>query len=295
MDYEEAASIMERHANKVRGGTGIVSTHNHNCKRLKYQTSLRKVEVASVVGRPADYVIRYFNTDIIRFSDDQIEVNDGGFFSRSTLDRFNEFLPAGFRFFGRTFPELKLARPLGFMITPDGIFPYTSRRVFIYNKGYKRWESSGTTDAYEVARSTASYVDSYLTDLFSGKKEFDVGAHVLADRILKDARELGFTITNYITYKFLSAVVTDGITTPPSLNTTMSLSDISKLLAYRGFEIFKRPRTRVECAQRLEDVITYDGNLPVLHKQKLYSCLRKLLMESLVDRLGFDELEWNRR
>ena len=73
MNYNEAAEIM-RKAGKPE-------------KKLRYQTYLRKD------GK--DYVIRFWNTDIVRICPDGAYVlNSGGFFTATTKRRINTYSPA---------------------------------------------------------------------------------------------------------------------------------------------------------------------------------------------------------
>src|SRR5215203_4379012 len=101
MDYERAKAIMDEHEARVRRGTGIITRHNPSAKKLKNQTWLH-------YNKDCHYTLSYFSHNIIEYHPKYVLLNDCGYFSHSTMQRFNEYLPRGFHLSGTTYYAFKL-------------------------------------------------------------------------------------------------------------------------------------------------------------------------------------------
>ncbi len=300
MNYEEAAQLMALHEKRAR--------KDPTTRKLKYETTLRKCTFAPEVYQPPTYTLRYFNTDILTYHHDQVELHDGGFFSRSTHNRFNEYLPRGFQIWGTTYPKLGLRRPLGFIETPKGCFPY--RSVMFYRYDGAPVGTPYAPNSREVVEALPAYIDRYLDVLFT-KGEFHHELASIAEGYLKQGRKLSFnsverescshnvaeTVTSSRLFKHLVTVIGTRADKDPleALGVNMALSDLGRLLAYEGFSAFKRSTTNDERAAKLELAFVYEGKLPTINKQKLRAYLRRELTIFFVQQLGFAEVEWHRR
>lgn len=300
MDYESATQLMELHAKRAWGRV------NPHFRKLKNRTWLEKTNTPNDETQP-EYKLHYFQTNILIFRHDHVQIDIGNFFSHSTHQRLNEFMPRGFRISGCTYPQLRLRRPLGFLDTPTGKYPFMHGMTFTYDgKPYD--------DLYFHAGGMAvgeltSYVDRYLNQLFS--RSCDVQSARAAEEYWvrsskfdghTDAQQTrinaGQAILGGTTYSFLALMVarfTSGYASPPRSLTDLSMEDLSLLLAHRGAEVFRKVRTRSDAARRFEDVLEFSMPIPDLNLQKLRGYLRQQLIEYLVSALGFAEVEWNRR
>ena len=307
MDYESAAQLMELHASRARG--------NKLVKKLKYHTTLRvtaeiKADARGGVGERFNlYVLKYFDTDIITYHYNHIEIHDGGFFSRSTHDRLNEYMPPGFSVSGATYQELGLHRPLGFLKTPRGEFPYKNRMHFNYEGAPYLNINRPYFAARRAVEELPAYVDGYLDTLFNGgectvntSRDADAwwlrgeGASSIAERSV--STNAGNAIINKTTFRYLARLA--GLSTATeapnsSLTEGLNGSDLGLLLAHNGFAMFKKPITNAQLAQRFEHVLEYNHSIPNINKQYLRAYLRRQLFKFLIERLGFSEVTWNRR
>lgn len=299
MDYEEAARIIERHGHKVRGGTGIVSTHNPTAKRLKNQTWL-------TYDRDGHYTLAYFNKQIIEFHPKYMVFNDHDYFSSSTMQRFNEYTPRGFHVSGCTYSAFKLQRPLGFITTPKGTFPYAMPCSFTY-EGDPFDHGGLYADARAILLKVPHYVNAYLDELFSGapsviadeattRRAFEsqiissAADEVEAYRI---SRLMGASIEQQSTYRHLAVLAAEHENGRPISDRSvggMELTHVLRLLIRYGTAVFS---TR-SLAGRMETTLVA-GKIPNINRQQLRKAIRQVTIEHIVNLLGFDVVQWNRR
>lgn len=293
MDYEEAKSIIDKQGYHVRGGTGVVSTHNPSAKKLKNKTWLR-------YDQDGHYTLAYFNKNIIEFHPKYVVLNDHSFFSSSTMQRFNEYMPRGFHMRGCVYRSFKLKRPLGFITTPAGTFPYTMPSSFTYDGD--PFDHGGLyPDVVSVLQKLPKYVDGYLDELLSGKpgfiddelaalrafdRVFTVGGTSDADKF-RISRFMGTAIAQNHTYKYLAALAASQIHVTIE---GMELERAVRLMIQYGSDLFSVQSK----AGRMEAVLLA-GTVPTINKQQLRKAIRHVVIEHIVDLLGFDEVQWNRR
>lgn len=311
MDYTKASDIITAHAERVKNSRGVVATEgNPTAKKLKHRTWLEQDKDSS-----GGYHLRYFNTKILTFYPLHIEINDGGFFSSSTHQRLNEFMPQGFRVSGCTYPALHLGRPLGFLRTPKGTFPWRTPCSFCYDG--RPYDDSDVAAGIEIGAAVMTpnagivtdvpqYVDAYLDQLLSGKPCNITSANeanwfwqpLTKDGLVIEglaSRNAAVAVYAGRTYTHLAALATREMLPAPAALCDLSMPDICLMLETRGAEIFRKPKTRNDTARRLEDVLFFEQGIPNIPLPRLRKALRQPLIDFIVHSLGFEEVAWNRR
>ena len=279
MDYGQAHALMTTHAERVLRGGGFMRDVDQNAKKLKNATWLLKG--AQSMGGIA-YVLELFRKPIIQFYDDRVSLNDHGYFSRTTHDRFNEYLPRGFRVWGQYIPWLK--RTLGFVKTPMGVFPYNMPTNFSYD-GHNL-DGLHARAAETVARIPA-YVERYLTDLFDNKNSYKENS-LLEDNVAEN-------IYLNVTRRDLIVVCESAVASNECVYGGMHIVDVVRVLIEEGAAAFKAARTKTQRADRTERLVKYQRALPIIHAGGLKKRLRWDLRQYLVNQMEFDSVEWHRR
>jgi|SRR6478609_4737842 len=296
MEYDEARHIMATHKKHVlrANGKGRVGALAPNLKHLKYRTFLKKVE------SPADdidetYEIQYFQTTIITLYSHKVVLNDGGWFSHSTHERLNEYMPRGFHAHGRR-PRWYHST-VGFVSTPAGTAPYNMPQSFLYN-GLPADDTASSIEAGTCLNLIPAYVDRLLAMVFNRANpamlEIPVtdDGHVLGDH-LWPVEVLKKTLFRPILLRH--AVEQQNVHgTLAELKMGLAGFDaeaVVDLLLKEGAHVFaKREKLR-----RVEAMLRLGKQIPVLHRQALKSLLRRVLINFLITELGFIDKEWNRR
>lgn len=292
MEYTEARDIMAQHKHNVlkAKGKGRVGKLAYNLKHLKYRTFLRRVE------SPSDdidetYEIQYFQTTIITLHAHKVTINDGDWFSHSTHERLNEYMPKGFRVSGAK-PHWYYAT-VGFVHTPAGTCAYNLPKSFLYN-GLPT--ESGSIHAGASLHKIPAYVDMVLDKAFAG----GIDDKTLTDWFVDGNHELGdgsWPVTALEHQRFRPRML---------LHTTLNgfcceqlgnhlLADVLDIMFLEGAQVFTRPKSKKELARRIEAMLRYGSELPIVNLRSLRVLLRKALIEFLVTELGFIAKEWNRR
>jgi hypothetical protein len=297
MEYKEARDIMARHkANVLKAnGKGKVGSLAINLKRLKYRTFLK------MVPSPADdidetYEIEYFHTPIITLHSHKVTINDGGWFSHSTHERLNEYMPRGFRVSG--------ARPrwyhstVGFIHTPAGTCAYNLPKTFLYS-GLPT--DSGSVYAGTCLHKIPAYVDMVLDKAFAGGIDdktltdwFVDGNHALGDGswpvVALEHQRFRPRMLLHVSFENNNA----GDARHEQLNGEL-LTDILDVMCLEGAQVFTTPRSKKELVRRIEAALRHSREIPIVNLRVLRTMLRKALIEFLVTELGFTGKEWNRR
>lgn len=276
MDYGQAQCLMDEHTRRIHKGGGFLRGLNQNAKKLKNETWL--LRGAQSTGGLV-YVLELFKKPILHFYPDRVELNDHGYFSRTTHDRFNEYLPRGFRVWGQYIPWLK--RTLGFVKTPVGVFPYNMPLRFSYDGSCL---DSLHADAASVVEKIPEYVEDYLSALFSKRMSTAWVDHVVGDYVLHDVKHASL---------ILNCTPTRASADP--MHGGMNINDVVRILVEEGINAFKEARGRVQRAHRLELALKHGRGLPIIHASKLRKQLRHALREYLIDHMAFDHVEWHRR
>jgi len=300
MEYEEARDIMARHkANVLKAnGKGKVGRLAPNLKHLKYRTFLK------MIPSPADdidetYEIQYFHTAIVTLHSHKVTLNDGGWFSHSTHERLNEYMPRGFRVHGsrpRWYPNT-----LGFVRTPAGTVPYNMPRSFTYD-GLPAGDQLFSVEAGACLHMIPNYVDSLLTLVFKEPNHLmnDIPAtddiHQLGDRLWPVA-----LLKKQLHRPILLRHVFDDSWFQPSKEFHKealggeNILNVVDILLREGATVFTKPKSRSELTHRIEAILRMGKDIPIINLRTLKKFLRKVLIEFLVDQLGFQDKEWNRR
>lgn len=303
MDFGEAYAISERHEATLHRSRGVVSKHRFKWKKLKHRTWLvhRPVDENTIIASDVTgdtwseehYALRVFDKTIIRFYRDRLELRDHGYFSRTTFDRFNEYLPRGWRVYGRTFPFLRKfgVGPIGFITTPRGTFPYQQGLTFYYN-GLPRDNVIDKADA--VMGMIPRFTAWTLRQLFVNQPrrgiyitQGGVGSAQLQEAILKQ--------------KFVADLASEAVSSQERRLTYLACS-----LEKYGRLAVAKARTDNERAVKFEidvDTLEQGDDLSGFEPAQVRSMelptlryfLRKSIILHLINQLGFEPREWNRR
>lgn len=313
MDYGEAAEIIRQHSLNIQAARGVVRGHASDKKKLKNETWLvwetvdgRDASTDMIAGE-SFYSLKLFDKTIISFYSTHLKMHDRGFFSRTTHDRFNEFLPRGFRVWGTTFRELR--RLLGFIKTPAGVFPYNMPARFRYSGENL---DSMTPLASEAAHLLPSYLDQYLSYLLSRhnealspiqEEEEDLFLDLFESHNPSGDPDSGVSSSNaamaVVRNKFYPTLVRRAAQLhglPDKFADVLnSPLEIATLLVKEGASAFKRVRTKADLAQQTERVIEHRMPIPVIREPTLRKQLKTCLNQYMLDVLGFDKVQWHRR
>ncbi len=74
----------------------FLKENKSNAKKLKGNT----YEHTNATG---DYCIRFHDTDILTFSNDTVTLENGGYYTKTTKDRMNEYLPKRYHIYQKDF------------------------------------------------------------------------------------------------------------------------------------------------------------------------------------------------
>ncbi len=288
MDYEKASGVISKHAFRVENSVGIVAQNGDpNAKKLKNRTWL-------CTGGDG-YYLELFGKRIIYWQKESFELQDHGFFSRTTHDRFNEYMPRGFRVHGVTYPFLrKVWGPVGMITTPKGTYPYAMPMRFKYDGYSADWGGLCNTIPTVLDR-LPRYVDKHVDTLLKGPPFPISRLHAFAgftgDNKYVTSRRMGIAIEqNHYgrTLLMLACRCSDAQVEG------LKLATCERLLREHGYGIFANNKTKAGMAFRMETVLTL-GNVPHIKYSTLRSALRNCLLIFCMENLGFDRVEWNRR
>jgi hypothetical protein len=300
MEYNEARDIMATHkANVLKAnGKGKIGGLAPDRKKLEFRTFLYRKE------SPADdiaetYEIHYFQTAIITLHADKVMLNDGGFFSVSTHERLNEYMPRGFHVHGLKAPWYRST--VGFVTTPAGTAPYNMPQEFTY-AGLPTGSTACSTEAGPCFHMIPNYVDGLLDRIF---KEPDPVMNELP--VTDDRHSLGDRQwpVELLKKQLHRPMLLRHINVDPWLKPTkqfcdeqldgMSLEEVIDILLKEGAAVLVRPETRSDLARRIEAALRVNQRIPTVNLRALKKLLRMILIEFLIDELGFKDQEWNRR
>ncbi len=287
MDYEQARALINEHAFRVENSVGIVAQNGDpNAKKLKNRTWL-------VTGSNG-YYLELFGKRIIYWKKELFDLQDHGFFSRTTHDRFNEYMPRGFRVHGVTYPFLrKVWGPVGLVTTPKGTYPYAMPMSFKYDGYSADWGGLCNTIPAVLAR-LPRYIDRHVDALLKGppfpSSEFGAFATFDGDKYVV-SRRMGLAIEqNHYGRTLLMMACRESEKQVGGLD----LTTCEKLLREDGYNIFADNKTKAGLASRMETALSI-GRVPHIKYATLRSTLRNCLIEFVMEKLGFDRVEWHRR
>lgn len=288
MEYQEAREIMAKHKHNVENGHGRVASLAKDKKKLTFRTFLYRKESPNN-DTPEHYEIHYFSTAIITLYHDKVVLNDGGWFSHSTHQRLNEFMPRGFRVSGSYISWLKAT--VGFIHTPAGTHAYAMPFGLRYDGSDQGCGGIGEDNSPEAGKALhciRAYVDSYIKRLFNGELTIDHDppellpnyiSHDIADFVLRNT-----AYPNGLAFEIPSIVVGDDY-----------LDDILDVLMLANAKVLKKPRTKDDVAARTEAIYLLKAAIPTCDMRELRRVLRRELSRYMLTTLGFTEKTWNRR
>lgn len=270
MNYQQAEIIMEGHRANVVGRKGVIADVDPDRKKLGNQTYLCRY-VADAVHQE-HYGIVLFGNLIIDFYLDFLEINDHWWFGRTTHMRLNEYLPHGFQVWGTRYPYVSKPRPLGFVRTPAGVFPYKMPMTFNYSG--KPTDDSELSRTDEAIAQLPRFIEHYLNALLEclpWEKDDDLSRFGR-----KDFAKLAVEFSD---------LQHEGLT----------IQEIVKVLTQSGAAAFSRVTNANDRARHMENVLIHGVPIPVIRKNWLRKTLRPLLHDYLIEGMGFDDVTWNRR
>jgi len=309
MDYEIAKGILEDHQATVAKYPMMQGRVDPDKRVLCNKTTLHRAEKDEAgidlwddsIGDT--YVVSYFRNPILHFRRSFFTLSDAGWFAKSTHQRLNEFMPRGFQVFGGT---PRGCRTLGYIKSPQGIFPYNMPMSFNY-AGYIVMAETPAQDASRAARDLGSYVTAYLDFLLQGPAPWqaDLESHQkyvsdpLADLTTGSWGTISANMSKYLRERHycapMASLCVPDRATGSDIADGVCLYDIVKILTAEGFNIFKRARTDKAAALRFETLLEHKVPPPHITKNWLRTALRPHVTEWIIDKLGFDKVEWNRR
>lgn len=301
MDYNSAKELLEGHAARIKNGHGVVAMLDPSSKRLANETRLtfKDSDSEGLNTSQEAYQVVYFKNPILHFYKDCFAISDHGWFAKTTHMRMNDYMPRGFSVYGYT-PVNLLAkrRPLGFIKTPNGIYPYGMPAVFTY-AGVPTIETAGGAD--HIIKMLPAYTGEYLTRLLAGTLPTDKIEELNTLSYWSSGLPSG-SLSNRAAHAVLDNVFFASLATlaveafGTNLNYGgLSLNEIAAILAAEGGAAFKTPTTDTLTAERIERIIKHKMPMPKIPVNWLRSTLRPIINEFVVNALGFDTVEWNRR
>lgn len=317
MDYNSAKEIMEEHATTIAASHGIVGRHNPNIKRLASNTLLSFSERAAE-GLPEDrerpvYRVSYFNNPILYFWErDYFTIFDHGWFAKTTHSCLNECLPRGFYVYGDT-PRLAMEhrRPLGYIRTPAGVFPYHMPAVFKYDgtpclmpdslnsDSVPYLDTALTGNARQVISELGAYTNEYLNRLLH-HKEMQVMGRLATEKDWSGIEGIGhlsgLAATAVLQKTYYSHLIELAIADQAHVAYEgLTLQEIVAILLKEGWHPFHGEQTNDERAGKLENIIKLKLPVPHLTKTWIKTRLKPLVNEFIITALGFDHVTWNKR
>lgn len=302
MDYTSAKDRLEEHAARARASYGIVAQHSPQRTQLASNTMLLYKEKASE-GLPSDlaapaYQVAYFKNPILHFWEgDYFTISDHGWFAKTTHLKMNEYLPRGFSVYGATPKGLAMVdrRPLGYIRTPNGTYPYNMPAVFRYD-GTPHGEGL-TAEAHRAVSELGSYTNQYL-DILLAHKEFDYVGKGRVDGDLSQVAhysscQMADAILQRKHYSHLAELAVLGYADVTWEGLT--LGEIVQVLLADGSRAFRRSNTNEAVAERMEYIIKHRLPMPRITTTWLRQKLKPLINEFVIMTLGFDKVAWNRR
>lgn len=303
MDYAQAEQVIRAHDENMSRSSGAVAEHRWNWKKLEHRTWLAREPLEhDETGGPHYYALRLFQKEIITFYQKGVTLDDHGFFSYTTHNRFNKYLPRGFRVYGATDPRLR--RLFGYIKTPMGVFPYTMPATFEYSG---HMPAGLTNRADEAIRQLPTYANEYLERLLDGgDRDFVCNDKHATELYLagaitaplndgeKSQRAASIILANEFHRHLLTLACAEKIGAH-WIGKNTPLENAVEMLVNGEAAAFKSARTQAEVAQRMELVIKYKRAIEPINRATLRSRLRKLITDYLIERIGFAAVEWNRR
>ena len=292
---------MEDHARNVNKSTGIVAINAiPDKKRLRnktWLTCIQPISPATPDEMPV-YQLQIFGNPIIQYNFDKLILNDHGWFSKTTHERFREYMPRGFSVFAYSIHIRNLSpRIVAFIKTPVGVYPYKMPMEFTY-AGYSLLEDGPANNASTAVTEIPRYLDNYFTRLFNG------GPWTIGDKPLtrswleegtwqKQSMRMQTALLEDIYFKDFASIFVEFAQGVGAQG--LSIQEIVDLVLSEGIQVFKKPRTDTQMSNNTEASIMHKLPIPTISKTWIRSELKQRMYPMILDALGFDEVTWNRR
>lgn len=275
MNYEEVHALMKTHHTNVAGKRGALSKVDPNKKFLCNKTWLHTLTESG-------YGLKVFGNEIITWDPTQVVIDDKTWFSRTTFDRLNQYMPKGFSVHGERVPY-KLG-VIAFVTTPDGVYPWDMPMAFAYD-GIALYaaEDAGpyyTNKALAAYRGIREYVGEYLDRLYRGQLD-----NTLVD--VASSTQVAEVILSKVYTTFLLPSLVSSKVDARLMNCLMRVGIC-------GTRTAKNAHERALQTELALDVGLTSGDVTV-DSRWLRTHLRVELTRQLIEGLGFSFNEWNRR
>lgn len=244
-------------------------------KKVGNETWLHRVVSADGGPHLVDLVL--FGKHILTWKPNgNIALDNKGWWTRTTKDRYHQYLPAGFHLFQD--------RPFWFLHTPTGT------RVFRKGMELTPEGFDVTTpltklhDARNVQLQVHLYVREYIKRLLRGELQKPGGSGDCATCLANDRTTADHVYEHLQNDTFPSSLLLNRVTWLPVL------ADAVGLLWQENQKIWRRPRTRKAFAERAEAVILMETPPPTTRPDAHARALRRQLQDFLLETFGFEEM-----
>lgn len=279
----------------------------HDQAKLENQTYLKRF----VLGREdvESFGVMLFGKLILElFQDGKIYVRDHGYFGHTTHDRFNKYLPRGFRVHGETIRAFGTG-PFGFLSTPTGVKPYRDEMYLneagdlLYRRSNLEPFVTGPYNGYNcraVMYAIPGYAAELMKKLYSGTMERPAEARCeVCERWPSSNRH------NWFGGECAAVHIQENVMCSELLETALLTKeqrghalDCLRVLWKDGYvRIHQKSRKLDDVADRMEYWVKYEkeGPLPSTDPRPHRPRFRRNVMEGLAEALGCERREWNRR
>jgi hypothetical protein len=269
MNYERALKTL----NHARTGKTLYK------KKLENETWLERVTQLDEAEYLVDLVL--FNKHILTwYPDGSIALDNKGFWRRTTLDRFNNYLPSGFRVWQ--------CSPYWYLKTPRGVLPYRNEITLTADGNDPGLPRTMTClNAFKLKDEVRKYCQFYANQLVSGRISEQVGCAGCVDRELSRIGEQEHLLAHVRDKTTPSCIIMRAADTAEIGSGTLGKSILHEVLKASWKEnqvIWRRPRSKKAVVARTEALMTSDDlpnlsfGLPREHIVNLWLCLEYYIL-----------------
>jgi len=297
MNYEQAKDIMDQHRAAVESSHGAVKANASPIKRnLENKTTLNFVDAKLTATGAPEYELKLFGNPILVFHREAFVINDQGWYSRTTHERLNQYMPRGFSIYSHRVQYLNKPNTVSFVKTPLGTYPYNMPTTLSYAGAGFNWY---TDKASAAVAALPDYVEEYLNRLLhclpcDNDVNTDAIYSIREPDPMKHSRALANCVVDNFHFSDLAQLAVNEWGKSLCYG-GLELSEIVEVLISEGSTPFRNPRTINQLAQRTENSLKFNRPMPSIPSAWIKSNLRPILYEYIIDSLGFARAEWNRR
>ena len=301
MDYEQAKHIMDQHRAAVESSHGAVKANASPIrKNLENKTTLNFVDAKLTATREPKYELKLFGNPILIFHREAFVINDHGWYSRTTHERLNQYMPRGFSIYSHRLQYLNKPKTVSFVKTPLGTYPYNMPMTLGYEgASFFNWHTDYTDKAGAAISALPNYIENYLNRLLHCLPcDNDCGTDAIYSLREPDPMRHSKTLASCIVDNFHFSDLAQRAVNEWGKTLYyggLDLQEIVEVLVAEGTTPFRKPRTTNQLAHRTENAIKFNRPMPSIPSAWIRATLRPILYEYIIDALGFSRAEWNRR